>query len=400
MKILFISSWYPSRQNRNDGVFVREHAKSVRAAGDEVVVLHVAPAPPEGKGRWELERETDPALTEGIPTWHLRVRPFGSSLRPSWLFARLAFWATSAYTSWSVVRAVRRIRGTGFRPVVLHSNVFTAGTAAVIAGRLFRLPVVATEHYTGFGRRTLAAGEVKRARFALGRMACVMPVCAYLRRAIEAYGIRGRFEIVPNAVDTELFFPPAPGTLPGSPVRLLFVGGLEPTGAKGFPTLVDALARLRRRRTDWRLDVIGDGPSRPDSERLIAEAGLSEVVTFHGLRPKTSVAETMRSSDVFVLSSRFENLPCVVIEAMASGLPLVATRVGGVPEMVGEGDGLLVEPDDAQALADGIELVLAGLPSCDRAAISERAVARYSLPVVGAMFHRVYGSVVPRPAAR
>ena len=400
MKILFVSAWYPSRGNRNDGVFVREHAKSARAAGDEVAVLHLDAAPLEGRARWELERETDLALTEGIPTWHLRVRPFRSSFRPSWLFARLAFWTSSLWTTWGVVRAVRRIRGAGFNPAVLHSNVFTAGTAAVVAGRVFRLPVVATEHYTGFGRRTLAPGELKRARFALGRMACVMPVCEYLRRAIEAYGIRARFEIVPNAVDTEIFFAPAPGTLPGSPKHLLFVGGLEPTAAKGFPTLVEALKRLGGRRTDWRLDVIGDGPSRANCERLVATAGLSEVVTFHGLQPKSYVAEKMRASDVFVLSSRFENLPCVVIEAMTSGLPVVATSVGGVPEMVGEADGVLVETDDASALADGIDRVLAGLPSYDRAAISARAVARYSLPVVGAMFHEIYRSTLARPAAR
>jgi L-malate glycosyltransferase len=398
MKILFISTWYPSRQNRNDGVFVREHAKSVRSAGDEVVVLHLASAPPDGRGRWELEEEADPTLTEGIGTWHLRVRPFRPIARGGRPAARLAFWATSFATSWAVLRSIRRIRRLGFRPQVIHANVFTAGTPAVVAGRVFRLPVVATEHYTGFGRRTLTAGEAKRARFALGRMACVMPVCEYLRRAMEAYGVRARYEIVPNAVDTTLFFPPEHESRSHGPARLLFVGGLEPTHHKGFPVLVDALSRLRDRESAWRLDVIGDGATRPEYEKLVAEAGLADDVIFHGWKPKTLVAEAMRAADLFVLSSRFENLPCVVIEAMACGLPVVATSVGGVPEMVTPDDGILVEPDDPAGLADALERMLSDVESRDRDGIAARAVARYSLEVVGRGLHAIYVSVAGRAA--
>ncbi len=138
---------------------------------------------------------------------------------------------------------------------------------------------------------------------------------------------------MPNAVDTAVFRDD-PKHRAERVKRLVFVGNLEPRGHKGFPTLADALEALRQKRTDWHLDVVGDGPSRAEYEQLSAARGLDGMVTFHGSRPKPEIATTMRSSDLFVLPSRFENLPCVIIEAMTSGLPVVSTKVGGIPEMV------------------------------------------------------------------
>ncbi len=389
MKILFLSSWYPSPENRYNGVFVREHARAVRAAGNEVAVLHIPEASGLRRGLWRMDEEADPELSEGIPTYHVGHRSVSIPLS-----RRMSFWISQGLYVWSVIRAFRRLRGRGFRPDLIHANVYTAAVPAVIVGRLFGVPVVATEHYTGFPRRTLDGGSAKRARFAYGRVARAMPVCAYLQRAMEAYGIRASYEIVPNAVDPSLFFPEERRVRKGEPKRLIFVGAIEPSNHKGFPTLLEALERLSDRRTDWRLDVVGDGPSRKEHESRVAGSGLAPRVIFHGQKPKPEVAAMMRASDVFVLPSRFENLPCVVIEALASGLPVVATAVGGIPEMVSDRDGILVPPEDPAALAEALDRALASLQAFDRADISTRAVGRFGLEAVGARLQGVYDSVV------
>ena len=263
----------------------------------------------------------------------------------------------------------------------------------MVVGRLTGTPVVVTEHYTAFPRRTLSWASVRMARFAFRHAARVLPVCLYLQRAIEAYGVRARFVIVPNAVDASIFHSVSSSDRAPGPRRLLFVGNLEPTEHKGFPTLVKALELMHERRTDWHLEVVGEGPARAACERRVAESSIAASVTFRGALVKSEVAEVMRKADLFVLPSRFENLPCVIIEAMSSGLPVVSTTVGGIPEMMSERDGILVGPDDALALAAAIERVLADPTAFDPAAISARALARYGLPAIGSQLHAVYDSV-------
>jgi glycosyltransferase involved in cell wall biosynthesis len=374
-----MTSWYPTRESPVAGVFVREHAKAA-ALRNEVMVVHCQ-SPATTGGLWTLEQELDEDLTEGIPTFrlrHRRVRIPG---------------ATFGLSLWAARRATRSL---GFRPDVVHAHVFEAGVPAIVAGKSLGAPVVVTEHFTGFPRRTLTRRQRRLASFAFRNAAYVLPVSNQLQQAIEDYGIRGNFQVIPNAVDVELFHPG--GSRDETLRRLLFVGVLEPTNRKGLPVLLDALVQTNRQRTDWRLDIVGDGPGRAEHERLVAELGLDEQVAFHGSRTKPEIAEMMRAADLFVLPSLWENLPCVIAEAAASGLPVVATKTGGVPEMVSADTGALVPPGDADALADALGRTLDGLPEFDRAAIARAAEARYSLDAVGAALDAVYAEVAPRRA--
>lgn len=386
MKVLFITSWYPTRDYTYSGVFVREHAKAVRAGGNEVVVLHTAGSSKECRGLWKMEEELDPELNEGIPAYHVyhRALPLRGSSYPLYL--------------WSAIKACRRLCADGFEPDVIHAHIYAAGVPAVLFGKRLGIPVVVTEHFSGFPRRTLGRAEVLKARFAFERAARVLPVSLYLQRAISEYGIKSQFELVPNVVDTSLFSPADRKADKTDQKRLIFVGNLEASHIKGFPTLLDALAELKKRRCDWRLDVIGTGPARPEYEARAFGAGLQESVFFHGTKRKREVAEMMSTADVFVLPSRYDNMPCAVVEAMASGLPVVSTLVGGIPEMVTEEAGILVPRDDPLALADGLDAVLSNLGSYDRDAIAAAARNRYSFEAVGAQLQRIYNSVLSTSA--
>ncbi len=115
---------------------------------------------------------------------------------------------------------------------------------------------------------------------------------------------------------------------------------------------------------------------------------------FLGVLPKPVLADRMRAADLFVLASRFENNPCVVMEAMASGLPVVGTRVGGIPELVDTAAGVLVEPNDPQAIADGVDNALA--LDFDRPAIAQAAKERYGRERIASELADVYEDVVGR----
>src|SRR5207244_4115874 len=150
---------------------------------------------------------------------------------------------------------------------------------------------------------------------------------------------------------------------------------------KNIRLLIEAMAQVTRDRPDAHLLVVGEGPAHAALERRTAELGLDRVVTFVGDVPHQDTAAYYRSADVFALSSEFDNSPNVVLEAMACGLPIVATDVGGVRDFVDVAcGGAIVPAGDAGALAKTLARVLADIEAARRAGAHNRqlAVERYS----------------------
>lgn len=143
--------------------------------------------------------------------------------------------------------------------------------------------------------------------------------------------------------------------------HLVFVGRLA--GVKGAPLLLDAVARLAAARPGLRLTLVGDGPERPALEARAAELGLGARVAFTGYLTQDQVADTLARADALALPSFAEGVPVVLMEAMATGLPVVTTRIMGIPELVEDGvSGLLVPPGDLDALTAALDR-LAGDPA-------------------------------------
>ena len=143
------------------------------------------------------------------------------------------------------------------------------------------------------------------------------------------------------------------GRAPGDPVNVLTVARLA--SVKGHPVLLEALAQLVREGIDVRLDAVGDGPERGELVALAERLGLADRVRWHGALGEDRVAELYDQADVFCLPSFAEGLPVVLLEAMAAGLPVVATAITGVPEaVVHERHGLLVAPGRPDELAEAI----------------------------------------------
>lgn len=135
--------------------------------------------------------------------------------------------------------------------------------------------------------------------------------------------------------------------------RLHFVTVARLHPQKGLDVLVRACATLRSTAIEFILDVVGEGPARSELERTIAQFGLAGHVRLHG--EQNDVWPFLVRADIFVLSSRYEGLPFAILEAMCAGLPVVATAVSGIPEVVVDGrTGLLVPPDDPGALGDAM----------------------------------------------
>ncbi len=270
------------------------------------------------------------------------------------------------------VRSALLVRAAARRADVVYATSMIRRSA--IGARLARRPLVVKlvsdevfERATRSGRYVGTLDEFQRVegdsrlRFlratrnaALNGAQHVFCPSAYLRDVALGWGLDPqRVTVLPN---------PSPATL-AMPTRdelrvefgldgdvLVFAGRLGPQKAVGV--LLDALGRI----SDVTLVIAGDGPERPALERRVLELGLDARVRFLGSVPRETVLRLFRAADASVLASAWENFPHTVVEALAVGCPVIATAVGGVPEVVRDGEnGLLVPPGEPGALADAIE---------------------------------------------
>lgn len=372
LKVLHIAGWYPSKKNPVAGSFVREHVKAT-ALYNEVVVLYPEGVDNDISGLVQIMDKFE----DGIRTLRLRYRksPIPKTTYMIYLYV--------------IYRAFRKLVGEGFIPDVIHAHVYSAGVPAAMLGIRYDIPLVLTEHSTAFPRGQLRGLELMKARFTFKHAVFSCPVSDYLRKHIEAYGIRARFCVIPNVVDTALFSPPNRDAVEVSKKkRLLLVALLDPK--KGIPYLLEALDSLRKRRDDFKLDVVGDGPNRAEYEGMVQSLGLQDFVSFHGLKTREEVAVAMKDCDIFILPSLVETFGVVLIEALACGKPIIASNIGGPNEIVTEDAGRLVPPGDSAALAQTIDFMLDHHRDFKPDEIARRAEERYSYAAVGKMYGKLY----------
>jgi glycosyltransferase involved in cell wall biosynthesis len=275
---------------------------------------------------------------------------------------------------WPLLQELRR------RGAVVHAHDAHALTLAGICAGASGTPLVVTRRVVFPLRRQF-----------LWRRACrIIAISPAVRAALVADGLEPeRVVVIPSAVDPE--------TLSGSPaVGIRTQLGLPPDGQvavglgaltpeKDQSTLIAAAARLVRDLPDLHWVLVGDGPLKEKLEQQIARAALQD--RFHLLGDLADPHVMLPEADVFVLSSTSEGLGSSALAAMAYGVPVVATRVGGVPELLGSGGGMLVQPGEPEEFAAAVHRVLTDTELRQRlVSVAGKEVQRFS---VGAMAERV-----------
>lgn len=336
--------------------------------------------PPES-APWEMPvwpitgRTWVPGETRSTPNW-LRVVRATPALIKSLLHApRLAAQSLrrSQYNyqaeSFSVLYRLAALCSVSRRYDVLHAHFGPAGNSYRFAKRLWRAPLVVSFHGYDFSRIPQKAGRaIYRQLFQeldlatvssdyagekLKRLGCPSAIIRKL-----AYGIdMEQFPYCKRVFET------------GGPVRILTVGRM--TEKKGLEFSIRAFAKVRQRHPHITYDIVGDGPLRPKLERLIEELKLSACVTLYGARTKCKVRQMLSQAHIFILASVIaldgdqEGTPVALLEAQASGLPVLSTRHGGIPEIVRDGEtGFLLPERDSEALAERLTLLIEHPETC------------------------------------
>lgn len=368
--ILHLLSWAPTPENPTLGNFCFRHINSLPATCESVVLMTE-----EGSGVRVEQSEHYSCVFVG-------VRKSSCKLLRKW-------------REWKAYqKGLAYVKEHLFAPDLVHLHVvLPLGRVALYWKKRFHLPYVITEHWTGYqpqNRNAFSLRKLWLTRKIAREAQCVLPVSQDLAQCMQACGIKANYKVIYNVVDTSVFAPKNVTT--SAKKQILHISTLR-DDAKNFSGILRAIEQLAKQRADFELNVIHDYPA-PQFEQFVCQHNLSEFVHFLGQKSMAEVAEYYRQSDFLLLFSNFENLPCVIVEAFASGLPVLSTNVGGISEIVTTERGLLVPAGDESDLLSALNEMLDHARDYSAAQIRQYAEEQFSPNVIGSQIESVYESIL------
>ena len=398
MNILHLLSWFPSPDDPTLGNFC---VRMIDALPEEChsVILSVC----DGK---DMTKSFEVKEIPGVRHTHVQIY-----IRPPKINAIRKLKMLRMYQY-----GLKYIKQRFFNPDLIHLHVtYPLGQVALLWKKLLGYKYVLTEHWTIYQpqNKDVLVGKLKRKIIKIANNAeLIMPVSLNLQRCMEGHGVNNRFQVIYNLVNTDMFKlrePPcidsnrttsARNDLQGSikndihvwKKHILHISTLRDE-AKNFSGILRTIERLRKQRDDFELHVIHDYDA-PEFKTFVKEHHLEDCVIFHGKKTSAEVAQAYQDADFFVLFSNFENLPCVIVEAFASGVPVLSTTVGGIAEIVSPERGILIPQGNEEALLQGMNQLLDHSSEYDRQAIRDYAIKTFAAQNIGQQIFEAYKEVI------
>jgi teichuronic acid biosynthesis glycosyltransferase TuaC len=394
LRVLTFTSLFPNGIDPAHGIFIYQRVAHLASQGRNTVEV-VAPVPFFPRWlhttRWDMASRLPPVERIGAMT----VRHPRYLLLP-----KVSMPLHGLLMYWGCLPLVRRLHASARFDCIDAHFVYPDGFAAVLLGKKLGVPVIVSARgsdinlYPSFG---LIRPMI---RWTLRNAAACVAVSAALKDAMaKVVGLGIPIYVIPNGVDPARFQPvPIPEArqqlgLPSANRLIVAVGAL--IKGKGHHFLIRAIRELAPRYPDLQLYILGEGPNRRALEKLISELGLGGQVHLMGKRPNEELRLWFSAAQVSCLASSREGWPNVVSESLACGAPVVATRVGGIPEIVRCPEfGVLVE-QTPESIAAGLDQALS--KNWNREEISKRTLAR-TWEIVASEVEEVFAAQVPRDA--
>lgn len=343
LTIVTLATIFPTAGDPSHGVFIYQRtAHLARQPGVQLVVVAPQPYVPRWLGgqRWAKYQQVPGEETIG----HLRVfHPRYFHLPKIWMPFHGFFMFLGCI---SMLKQLRNQEPIG---VIDSHFVYPEGFAAVLLGKMFRTKVVVSARGTDINVYPSLALIRPMIRWTLQKADAVVAVSEALKKRMVSLGIQAeKIKLIPNGIDAHRFQPGDRNvarrylSLPENGRMIVSVGAL--ISGKGHAIVIRAIAQLAREMPDLRFYVLGDGPVRAELQSLIDQIGLCERVRLVGKRPNEELGHWFAAADVSCLASEREGWPNAVTESLACGTPVVATRVGGIPEIISSEElGILTE---------------------------------------------------------
>ena len=383
INVLWLVSWYPNRLDSFNGDFIERHAIAVSSFA-KVTVLLVVKDETIQSNTVEVEKIVDNNLTVyrvyyGRSGWPRPVEQILSSKKYLQLQQRI----------------YQQIIAESAVPDIVHVQVaMKAGIFAARLKRKYKIPYVVTEHWSGYFKVSrpniydMGKFYIELNKLVLQNASMLLPVTDNLGKAIIRNFVQLPYTIIPNVVNTDLFFYRS-----HQPSVFRFIHPSFMNYPKNPEGILAACKIVQERGYQFELLMIG----KLDKALLILanESGiLNKTIFFEAAIPYPVVAERMQQSSALLMFSRYENLPCIILEALCCGLPVVSSRVGGIPEIIDSENGILVASENITGLADAMIQMIDNYSKYNRKGIAEKAHALFNYDVVGKQYSNIYNIVL------
>ena len=378
MKILIIPSWYPNSFNSLNGIFFKEQAEALVKYGHVVSVIYIYGYHVNKiRKHKNLVLKSNNSTENGVDTYiaEYPALPKLHTLREK----------INLYFFKKKFEAYRKKNGL---PSIVHVHSYAAGKFALWVQKNYNIPYIVTEHVTGFARGVVSKPRLEVAKQIFRHSKANIAVSREYKKLLESM-FDVEFEYIPNIVDTE-FFGLKSKDNDGiyKFINIAFLGT-----KKNQSMLIEAFAKAFRSQ-NITLTIVGDGPEYEHLSSLIKQLNIQDQITLYGRAKRQEVKELLQKSDAFVLSSRYETFGVVAIEAMACGLPVVATKCGG-PESIVQSQSVGVLSDiDEESLAESMKYLYENRDSYDAEYISQYTKYNFSEDVVCEKLTKLYGGIV------
>ena len=390
--IIFLARWYPHRYDPMFGLFVQRHAEAAALFNDITVIY--CQQTTDNRQQTGRDVSTTPINKQEVvdaSCHHCNfeiVRTLENDVdtirvyykKPkNKILSLLRFYRAN-------MKALKMCKPAD----MIHVHILTRlGVIAWIQKLLHKTPYIITEHWSrylpgngfgGFLRKLFTKIVVRNAK-------TVTTVTENLANAMRNHGLKNdNYVVLPNVVNLDMFHISEKNN---APCKIIHISCFEDK-SKNISGLLESLKIIDDKGIDFQCTLIGEGMDLEVMKEKAQNLQLINKVSFTGLLQGQELADKLSSGDFLVLSSNYENMPVVILEALASGLPVVSTNVGGIKEMVDETKGILVEPKNKEALAEALIKMIETHKNYDANYLRNSVIEKYGYESVGRFLSRLY----------
>ena len=372
--IIFLARWYPHRYDPMFGLFVQRHAEAA-ALFNDITVIYCQQTTDNGQQTSSKEKfEIVRTLDNNVDTIRVYYKKPKNKIQSLLRFYRANMMALKLCK----------------KPDLIHVHILTRlGVIAWIQKLLHKTPYIITEHWSRYLPGNDFSGFLRKlaTKIVVRNAETVTTVTDNLAIAMKNHGLKNdNYVVLPNVVNLDMFHISEKNN---NPCKIIHISCFEDK-SKNISGLLESLKIIDDKGIDFQCKLIGEGMDLDLMKGKAKELQLINKVSFTGLLQGQALADELSSGDFLVLSSNYENMPVVILEALASGLPVVSTNVGGIKEMIDDTKGILVEPRNKEALAEAMIKMIETHKNHDANYLRNSVIEKYGYESVGRFLSRLY----------